>query len=146
MIFWQTIFSNHVLINTFWGWAAAQLIKSILYLATYRKFNAGRLVGSGGMPSSHSAAVSALAVTAGLKYGIDSYEFAFSVIIACIVMYDACGVRRAAGEHAKLLNKLQYMWTDKKSPDEKFKEMIGHTPLQVIVGSIIGILVAAILY
>lgn len=142
MTVFQALFKNHLLVSAFLGWTAAQVFKAILYLISKKEFKLDRLLGSGGMPSSHSAAVSALATKTGIQYGLESYQFAFAAILAIIVMYDACGVRRAAGEHAKLLNILRNTVFENKPTDEKLKELIGHTPLQVIAGVIIGILVA----
>ena len=94
-----------------------------------RKFVAERLVGSGGMPSSHSATVCALATAAGMEYGGGSFPFAMAAIFAIVVMYDAMGVRRETGIQAKVL-----------------KEFVGHTPLQVLMGALLGILVALFIY
>ena len=98
------------------------------------------------MPSSHSATVCALATAACIQYGAASFEFAISLILALIVMYDAMGVRREAGIQAKMINEMIEMFAemgkDNLSPDEKLKEFVGHTPLQVMAGAILGILIA----
>ena len=151
----RSIFNNVLLISVFTGWFSAQLIKTALFYIKTKHFNKERIIGAGGMPSSHSAAVSAFATTAYFVYGPESFEFAFAVMLACIVMYDACGVRRAVGEHARLLNDLStaldsilndHTIDDKfeelidHALDVKFKELIGHTPIQVFVGLNVGIL------
>ena len=103
------IFSNHLLMNALLAWATAQLLKFFIYLAVNRTIDWKRLTGDGGMPSGHSATVTALAVTSGLEYGYDSPVFAVCVILAVIVMHDAMGVRREAGRHAKAINELLEM-------------------------------------
>lgn len=126
-------------------WFAIQAFKVITDLVKTRKFNFKRLLGAGGMPSSHSAVVCCLAMLVGKNSGFSSSEFAIATVLACVVMYDAAGVRRAAGKQARLLNKL--MDTPGLSTlevKEKLVEVLGHTPIQVIVGAIIGIIVGAI--
>ena len=141
------ILHNELLLSAVLAWAAAQLLKLILNLVNSKKFNLELLWSSGGMPSSHSAAVCALAVAAGLSYGFEHYAFALSALLALIVMYDACGVRREAGEHARILNRLEDMlFSETLTPEEKLKELIGHTPLQVVFGALLGILVALALF
>lgn len=106
------------------------------------------MVGSGGMPSSHSATVCGLATAAGITYGGGSFEFAISVILAIIVMYDAMGVRRETGIQAKVLNEMLEAFSTmgkKMSPEEKLKEFVGHTPLQVLAGAILGIVIAVVI-
>lgn len=123
-------------------WASIQVFKVICDFVKTRKFNFKRLMGAGGMPSSHSAVVCCLAVLIGKDSGFDSSIFALSVVFAMVVMYDACGVRRAAGNQARLLNKL--IETQNLSLGEttkKLTEILGHTPIQVFVGAIIGIIV-----
>ena len=100
------IFRNHLLMNALLAWATAQILKFFIYLAVNRTIDWKRLTGDGGMPSGHSATVTALAVTSGLEYGYDSPIFAVCVVLAIIVMHDAMGVRREAGRHAKAINEL----------------------------------------
>ena len=141
------ILHNVLLLSAIFAWAAAQLLKMLINLVNGKKFDLRWLWGSGGMPSSHSAAVCALAVSAGLLYGFEHYAFALSALLALIVMYDACGVRREAGEHARILNRLEDMlFSESLTPEEKLKEFIGHTPLQVVFGAVLGISVAVILF
>ena len=126
-------------------WFSIQLFKVIWDLVTTKKFNFKRILGAGGMPSSHSAVVVSLATLIGRECGLDSPTFALSVIFACVVMYDAAGVRRAAGKQAKLLNKLvETPGLSGVEVSEKLVEVLGHTPLQVIVGAIIGVIVGCI--
>ena len=126
-------------------WLAIQSFKVMYDLVVTKKFNFKRILGAGGMPSSHSAVVTSLATMVGKNYGTDSAIFAISVVFACVVMYDAAGVRRAAGKQAKLLNKIiETPGLSSVQVTEKLVEVLGHTPKQVIVGAIIGIVVGII--
>ena len=123
-------------------WFAIQLFKLIYDLVTTKQFNFKRIMGAGGMPSSHSAVVTCLATLIGKSEGVDTPIFAVSVIFAMIVMYDAAGVRRAAGKQAHLLNKIvETPGLSGMEVQERLVEVLGHTPLQVLVGATIGILV-----
>ncbi|MEG0687349.1 MAG: divergent PAP2 family protein, partial [Hungatella sp.] len=104
MKFWQDIGSNQVLVSSAIGWVVAQVLKTLIDFSLNRSFSAERLVGSGGMPSSHSSTVCALLVSSGICYGVSSFEFAVSFVLASVVMYDAIGVRQETGKQAKLLN------------------------------------------
>ena len=133
------------LIVPFAVWFFIQLFKVIWDLVVTHKFNFKRILGAGGMPSSHSAVVTSLATMIGKTQGITSPIFALSVIFAFIVMYDAAGVRRAAGKQAKLLNKLiETPGLTNIEVQEKLVEVLGHTPTQVLVGAIVGIIVGLI--
>lgn len=126
-------------------WFSIQLFKLIYDLVTTKQFNFKRIMGAGGMPSSHSAVVTSLATLIGKNEGFDSGLFAVSLIFACVVMYDAAGVRRAAGKQAKLLNKIvQTPGLSKVEVSEKLVEALGHTPIQVIVGAVIGVVAGLI--
>lgn len=126
-------------------WFGIQLFKVIYDLVTTKKFNFKRILGAGGMPSSHSAVVTSLATLIGKNEGITSPIFAVAVIFAFVVMYDAAGVRRAAGKQAKLLNKLvETPGLSGVQVGEKLVEVLGHTPTQVIVGAAIGIIAGLI--
>ena len=126
-------------------WFGIQLFKLIYDLVTTKKFNFKRILGAGGMPSSHSAVVTCLATLVGKSQGVNTPIFAISVIFAFVVMYDAAGVRRAAGKQAKLLNKIiETPGLTGVEVQEKLVEGLGHTPFQVIVGAIIGIIVGII--
>ena len=144
---------NRVLIISICSWMMAQIIKTIIDVIINREWNPERLVGSGGMPSCHSATVCAMATSSGMIYGLQSFEFAVSCILAVIVMYDARGVRRETGNQAVLLNHMMDYFNTLESPQkkiefnqEKLKELIGHTPLQVVVGALLGVCMALILY
>ncbi len=145
MEFFSEIGQNKILISAICGWTVAQILKTLLHLLFTRKFVAERLVGSGGMPSSHSATVCAMATSTCVIYGAASFEFAITLILAIITMYDAMGVRRETGIQAKVLNEImetfEKMGSD-LSPEDKLKEFVGHTPIQVFAGAILGILIA----
>lgn len=139
---------NQILITVIFAWASAQLIKTFLYFKIEGEFRAERLVGSGGMPSSHSSTVCALCVSAFCIYGIHSFEFAISFVLALIVMHDAMNVRLETGKQAKIINAIiQNPMFDfsGKAFEQNLKELIGHTPLQVVCGAILGITEAALL-
>ena len=126
-------------------WFIIQTEKVIVDLIKTKKFNFKRVFGAGGMPSSHSAIVTSLSVLIGKEYGFGSGIFAVSLIFAFIVMYDAAGVRRAAGKQARLLNKIiETPGLTGVQVQEKLVEVLGHTPLQVFVGAIIGIIIGSI--
>ena len=145
MEIWNEILGNQVLVCSVAGWTVAQVLKTIIDVVLNRSFNPERLFGSGGMPSSHSATVCALTTASGLKYGVGSFEFAISFVLSMIVMYDAIGVRRETGKQAKLLNSILMENPLKLSAEvlqERLKEYVGHTPLQVVAGAILGVLLA----
>lgn len=126
-------------------WFGIQLFKLIYDLVTTKKFNFKRIMGAGGMPSSHSAVVAGLATLIGKYEGLNSPIFALAFIVAFVVMYDACGVRRAAGKQAALLNKLvETPGLTGVQVSEKLVEVLGHTPVQVFVGALIGIVIGLI--
>lgn len=125
------------------AWAAAQVLKLLISVAVYRKFDITYLTTGGGMPSSHSALVCATVISTGISSGFDSPVFAVSAVVAFIVMYDAAHVRRETGEQAKVLNYILRNWEELR-PEEteaELKELIGHTPLQVAVGAVLGVAV-----
>lgn len=118
----------------------AQILKVIITLICERKLDFNRLFETGGMPSSHSALVIALVTSIGRVYGVNSPLFAIAAVFALIVMFDASGVRRAAGEQAKIINYMMEHWKE-TTPEifgEKLRELLGHTPLQVIMGALLG--------
>lgn len=123
------------------AWAVAQGLKLLIAAAVYRKFDITYLTTGGGMPSSHSALVCATVVSCGMSAGFDSPVFAVAAVMAFIVMYDAANVRRETGEQAKVLNYILRNWEEFKPEDfeRDLKELIGHTPLQVAVGAVLGI-------
>ena len=123
-------------------WFFIQLFKVIYDLVTTKKFNFKRILGAGGMPSSHSAVVVSLATMIGKNEGTDTAIFALALIFSFVVMYDAAGVRRAAGKQAKLLNKIiETPGLSSLEVQERLVEVLGHTPIQVIAGAIIGFVV-----
>jgi len=125
------------------AWTIAQVIKVIINLVTERTLNLRLLISSGGMPSSHSAIVCACAASVGYLYGCASGAFAVAVIVSLVVMYDAANVRHAAGEQAKILNYIMEHWNQMR-PElfaTQLKELLGHTPLQVFFGALLGIAV-----
>ena len=157
------LLANRVLIAGITGWASAQVIKAILYTILNKEFRLERLFGDGGMPSGHSATVSAMAMMSLLHYGIGSFEFAVSTMLAIIVMHDAMGVRLETGKQAEVINELTALFEEvvdefsnkedsleqkfqKVFSEEKLKEYVGHTPIQVIAGCILGLLIGWILH
>ena len=125
------------------AWASAQVVKLLISIAVYRKFDITYLITGGGMPSSHSALVCATAVSCGISDGFGSTVFAVAAVLAFIVMYDAAHVRRETGEQSKVLNYIMRNWAEYRPEDfeRDLKELIGHTPLQVAVGGILGVAV-----
>lgn len=140
------LFHNRPLIIATVAWITAQTIKVIYVLLTSKQLDFGRFVGSGGMPSSHSAFVTSLSTAIGQLYGWDSGQAAIAIAFALVVMYDASGVRRAAGKQAEVLNKMLDEFAHHKHfSEERLKELIGHTPVEVLAGAVLGILLAIIL-
>lgn len=128
------------------GWLIAQLIKTVITLRKERKFNLGHLVASGGMPSSHSALVTGLATAVARVNGLNSSLFALAAVFAGVVMYDAAGVRLAASRQARILNKmLDDLFHERGLREERLRELIGHTPIQVFAGALIGIVTGILL-
>lgn len=147
MDFITELLHNQIFLSAVLGWLVAQVLKTLIHMILTRQFVAERMVGSGGMPSSHAATVCGLATAAGMKYGGGSFEFAISVMLAIIVMYDAMGVRRETGKQGQVLNEMLEVFMNmgkKISPEAKLKEFVGHTPLQVLMGAILGIIIAVI--
>ncbi len=142
----RTLFSNPYFNASFFSWFTAQALKVILTLIKEKKLDFYRFVGSGGMPSSHSAMVMGLSTAIGLKMGWDSLEYAVSIIFSLIIMYDASGVRRAVGKQAMILNQMiKDRQQNKQIEDKQLKELVGHTPIEVFAGAILGILIANLL-
>jgi hypothetical protein len=136
------ILDNRVLLVAAIACLLAQFLKLFFDFVKNRQVNFHLLIEAGGMPSSHSALVTALATSIGQTVGWSSTEFALASIFAVIVMYDAAGVRRAAGDQARILNQIIELFEDDKFTEERLKEILGHTPLQVLVGSIFGVVIA----
>ena len=140
------VFHNHVLMVAIAACLIAQASKIVVELIVHKKLNLHAFVESGGMPSSHSALVTALATGIGTTKGLESGEFAIAAIFATIVMYDATGVRQAAGNQAKILNQLlEELFTgDHHLTEIRLKELLGHTPIQVLIGGIMGVMISLI--
>ena len=134
---------NLVLNLSILAWALAQIIKFVVTLVTKRKLDWRHILSSGGMPSSHSAFVCACAAAMGYMYGWASPTFTVAAVVAIVVMYDASNVRRAAGEQAKILNYIMDHWTEMKPAlfGKELKEFLGHTPFQVLMGGLLGVVV-----
>lgn len=137
---------ENVIVTCLLAWFIAQLIKVILTIIIDKKIDFRRFIGSGGFPSSHASFVTSLATAVGMTSGFNGSEFAISVVLALVVMYDAAGVRRAAGQQARILNKIIEEWDNKDlaKTDKRLKELLGHTPKEVFAGAILGIIIALI--
>ena len=147
MNFLSNLMQNRILVSAATAWIIAQVLKTLIHTLFNKEFLAERLVGGGGMPSSHSATVCALCTATGITYGTTGFEFAVTAVFALVVMYDAIGVRQEAGKQAKVLNDMIeiFLHMGKDMDIEKqLKEFIGHTPLQVLAGAILGLLTASI--
>ena len=147
MKFLTELFGNRIFISAALGWFVAQVLKTLIHMFITKQFVMERMVGSGGMPSSHSATVCGLATAVGIRYGGGSYEFAMAAILAIVVMHDAMGVRMETGRQGKVLNEMMEVFTNlgkQISAEARLKEFVGHTPLQVLMGAILGIIIAVI--
>lgn len=146
----QELLHNDILLAGILSWFVAQVIKTILYAVINKELDMTRLMGDGGMPSAHSATVTAVAAMTGLLCGFGSPLFALACILAIIVMHDAMGVRLETGKQAKLLNEmvtlLEALGQPKLSMEKKLKEFVGHTPSQVMAGMLLGIVVAVVCF
>jgi hypothetical protein len=143
------ILGNKILDVVFLAWFVAQFYKVIHSIILEKRINISRLWETGGMPSSHTATVSSLTTAVGITYGLQSPIFAVSIVFAIVVMSDAAGIRRAAGKHAGILNRLHDSLKnllENKFHQEELKELLGHTPIEVLVGAILGVGVALIMY
>ncbi len=143
-------FTNKIFLTAGASWFLAQVIKTAINYHFTRKIDFERMVGSGGMPSCHSATVCALATVSGIAYGFNSFQFALAAIVAIIVMYDARGVRRETGKQAVIIKEImEYLSNPADAPapefsDENLKELVGHTPLQVAVGAVFGTVIGVL--
>ena len=147
MKFLTELFGNRIFISAALGWFVAQVLKTLIHMFITKQFVMERMVGSGGMPSSHSATVCGLATAVGIRYGGGSYEFAMAAILAIVVMHDAMGVRMETGRQGRVLNEMLEVFTNmgkQISAEARLKEFVGHTPLQVLMGAILGIIIAVI--
>ena len=142
------LFHNYVMVASMSSWATAQILKFLINYLTSKELKFERLAGAGGMPSAHSATVTALMISAARFEGVGSTFFAIAVVIAAVTIYDAMGVRHEAGEHAKIINQMRKTAIEEEHEDPDFKElkeMLGHTPLEVVGGVLTGILVPLII-
>ena len=149
-MFMSGLWQNRVLLSAASGWAAAQVLKTIIHALLEDEWKLERLVGSGGMPSSHAATVCALVTAAAYNYGPNSFEFTISFLLAIIVLHDARGVRLETGKQAEILNEIvKYLRMEEGHttlPEKELKELIGHTPVQVGAGMVIGFIVGIVLH
>lgn len=149
-MFMRDLWQNRVLLSAVTGWAAAQILKTIVHGLLEGEWKLERMVGSGGMPSSHAATVCALVTAAAYNYGPNSFEFTISFLLAIIVLHDARGVRLETGKQAEILNEIvKYLRMEEGHttlPEKELKELVGHTPVQVGAGMIIGIIVGIVLH
>lgn len=156
--FFRALLSNRILVCGVSGWAVAQVLKTCIYALVNHEVRWERMIGDGGMPSGHSATVSAMATASGILYGVQSFEFAIACMLAVIVMHDAMGVRMETGRQGKVLNEMiKFFRTEgfveafKKNDkmyefwEASLKEFVGHTPLQVGAGCILGILISCLM-
>ncbi len=143
----HTVLDNKILMITCSVWILAQAMKVLVGVVREKKFNFKWFIGTGGMPSSHAAGATALATTCGLQEGFHSVAFALACVFALVTMFDAQGVRRSAGQQAVILNQIldDIHWKG-KIESERLIEFIGHTPLQVVIGSMVGLTLACFLY
>jgi acid phosphatase family membrane protein YuiD len=145
----QEILEYRILLSVIIAMIAAQVLKVLTVLISEGKLDAKRLRGTGGMPSSHSASVTALATSVGFESGFASSEFSIAFVLAFVVMYDAVGIRQAAGRHAEILNELIQQFEDTFKygfEPQKLRTLLGHTLPQVFFGALLGIAVSILLY
>ena len=140
------IFGNRIIWTALIAWATAQILKVLLTLGIQHTFDRSRFLGAGGMPSSHSACVCAMATVVGLREGFGSSIFAVALLFAVVVMYDAAGVRRESGKNAEVINHIVESLSSNgwELEEEPLKELIGHTPFQVAAGALLGVIIGCI--
>ncbi len=150
MLEWiKGIFTNPFALTALTSWLSAQIIKTVLFLIINRRLDFSRLFGDGGMPSGHSATVTSLALYSALARGPGSFEFAVSFILAVIVCHDATGVRKETEKQGLLIREMAEAFSTlsaKKLPEVKLKEFVGHTPIQVMAGILLGVCNALLMY
>lgn len=136
---------NDILLCGCAGWLLAQVLKFFIHGIVNKSFDVGRLFGDGGMPSGHTATVTAMAARTGIMYGLGSFEFAIAAMLAIIVMHDAMGVRMETGKQAKVIKELAHLietMGGNVSGEEKLKEFVGHSPIQVAAGAVLGVAIS----
>ena len=143
------LMQNKILMSAAAGWVIAQVLKTMIHTLFTKNFSAERLVGGGGMPSSHSATVCALATSTALEFGVGSFEFAMAAVFSLVVMYDAIGVRQETGKQAKILNDMIELFSHMGKDmdiEKQLKEFVGHTPFQVVMGALLGVVTAFLFF
>ena len=143
------LMQNKILMSAAAGWVIAQVLKTMIHTLFTKNFSAERLVGGGGMPSSHSATVCALATSTALEFGVGSFEFAMATVFSLVVMYDAIGVRQETGKQAKILNDMIELFSHMGKDmdiEKQLKEFVGHTPFQVVMGALLGVATAFLFF
>lgn len=149
MSWFYDLITNPFLVTGVSSWVVAQVLKAMIHCIVNKKFDIHRLFGDGGMPSGHSATVTSVAVMSALIYGTGSFQFAVTAVLAIIVCHDATGVRRETGKQAVVINELVEAFgvlTSKEVPEVKLKEFVGHTPVQVLAGIVVGAANAVVMY
>ena len=149
MDWFHQLIRNPFLITAFSSWFLAQIIKVIINFIINKKLSIERLFGDGGMPSGHSATVTSLAIVTGLIYGFDTFQFAVAAVLAVIICHDAMGVRLETGKQAIAINEILRSFQGKtwdQLPEATFKELVGHTPSQVAMGMLLGLVNAIFMY
>ena len=146
--FFLELMANRVLITAILGWLVAQVLKVILVLICDKRFDITRMIGSGGMPSSHSSFVTSLATAVAFESGVSSPLFAVCGVLAFVVMYDASGVRRETGRQAEIINDIieSFGAGNTQLAGKKLKELIGHSPIEVLAGAILGVVMGLLMY
>ena len=146
MRFFSEIAENKVFAVTFFAWILSCVLKGLLECIKQKRLDITRFMGPGGMPSSHSTIVTALAAAVGIEMGFNNPVFAVCCVLALVVMYDAAGVRRAAGQQARILNRMVEQWEkgDFSLTDKRLKELLGHSPIEVMAGALLGLMIAII--
>jgi len=143
----QLVLQNYALLSALIAWSVAQLIKLPLYYVQTKRWNWALLISVGGMPSSHSALVTATAIGVGLYSGFNSPVFALAMAVAMVVIYDATGIRRQAGIHAQTINLLvEELLQGHIAPEKQLREVLGHTPLEALGGVILGVIIPVLLW
>ncbi|MBR6729310.1 MAG: divergent PAP2 family protein [Clostridia bacterium] len=144
----KELISNKPLVAAVLGWFIAQVLKVVIVRIREKRFDISRMIGSGGMPSSHSAFVVALTTAVAWECGLSSPLFAICVVVSFVVMYDASGVRRETGRQAEILNDIieNFGTSTPEQKGKQLKELIGHSPIEVTAGAVLGVLIGILMY
>lgn len=149
MTWLSDMISNPFLLTAVSSWLIAQVLKTVINAVVQKKFSLERLLGDGGMPSGHSATVTSLAVMSALTYGTGSFQFAVTTVLAIVVCHDAMGVRKETGKQAVMINEIVRSFrilSEENLQEVKLKEFVGHTPVQVIAGVLLGVINAFVMF